>query len=175
MTKHCKGCHADVTETMYCHCGEIHLSDAGVSTSDEIALVDQLAAMTAERDEARRHHNEDRVSDHETIECLHGDLAAMTAERDAIIEGLHALEEKTFAELAEWADSYTPAKYDGMTKAELIARAERAERNFIFICDCLDDANDAEEKYSPSVALGFYHGAYGESRRIRLETTPTND
>ena len=90
------------------------IREYGAIEYDREQLRSQLAAMTAERDEARRHHNEDRVSDHETIECLHGDLAAMTAERDealmAFADAQKTLRkwESLFDEFAKALETTTP-------------------------------------------------------------------
>ena len=34
--RYCKGCHADVTKTMYCYCGEFELSEYGTYTEEEV-------------------------------------------------------------------------------------------------------------------------------------------
>ena len=158
------------------------IREYGAIEYDREQLRSQLAAMTAERDEARRHHNEDRVSDHETIECLHDDLAAMTAERDNLAALCKVRDVR--------ADLHIDlqSQLDAMTK-----RAERAERwaavwkgRAKWWRKIIDDdlkgrdngnANSLHQWLTYTITQDDIEAAHkwAAETRAALETTPTND
>ena len=67
--RYCKGCHADVTETMYCHCGDFPLNKVSTEFQEEIICAaiwykdfDNTQNMPKNLDKGlvicgRRHHN----------------------------------------------------------------------------------------------------------------------